>query len=185
MINELTKKEIDEAIIKLKNEFKVYKNYKYKNRYYDINVQRIVVSRLANLFNFNMYESDKLPLFVDGIISSNENDKSIIVNAELNSEDKKYMILYLLSYYMLHIEEKTINYHTSNQPIDKLQRDENIEYMTRCLLIPKEELEKLEKHLHNPEFCAKLFGTTEDLINLRIKETFFKKKTLFDILKRK
>ena len=94
MINELTKKEIDEAIIKLKNEFKVYKNYKYKNRYYDINVQRIVVSRLANLFNFNMYESDKLPLFVDGIISSNENDKSIIVNAELNSEDKKYMILY-------------------------------------------------------------------------------------------
>lgn len=185
MINELTKKEIDEAIIKLKNEFKVYKNYKYKNRYYDINVQRIVVSRLANLFNFNIYESDKLPLFVDGIISSNEKDKSIIVNAELSSENKRYMILYLLSYYMLHIEEKNINYHTSNQPIDKLQRDEYAEYMARCLLIPKEELEKLEKNLHNPEFCAKLFGTTEDLINLRIKETSSKKKTLFDMLKHK
>lgn len=175
----VTKKEIDETIIKLKEEFKVYKN-SYSN---NINIQRIDVIRLASIFNFNIYESNKLPLFVDGIIYSKNKDNNIIINVNLNKEDKRYMIVYLLSYYMLHIEDKSINYHTSNHPIDKLQRDEITEYMARCLLVPKEELEKLDEYLYNQEFCAKLFGTTKDLIDLRIKESHFKKKTLLDIFK--
>ena len=49
----VTKKEIDETIIKLKEEFNVYKNSYCNN----INIQRIDVIRLASIFNFNIYES--------------------------------------------------------------------------------------------------------------------------------
>ena len=56
---------------------------------------------------------------------------------------------------------------------------------TRNLLVPKDELLKLENHFHNPEFCAKVFGADEDLINLRINKNIAKKKTLLDMFKLK
>ena len=185
MIDELTKQELDDVLIKIKKEFKVYKNYEYKNRYYDINIQRIVVLKLADLFNFNVYENENLPTFIDGIIRVNNKDKSIVIRSNLKPKDKRYLILYLLSYYMIHLNSKNINYHTGYGSIEKMQRNELAEYMARNLLVPKDELLKLENHFHNPEFCAKVFRTDEDLINLRINEIITKKKTLLDMFKLK
>ena len=97
MIDELTKQELNDVLIKIKKEFKVYKNYEYKNRYYDINIQRIVVLKLANLFNFNVYENENLPTFIDGIIRVNIKDKSIVIRSNLKPKDKRYLILYLIN----------------------------------------------------------------------------------------
>lgn len=185
MINKISQNELDEVIDKLNNESKIYKEYKYQNRYYDISIQRIEVLKLANLFKFKIYESNDLPLFIDANISNENEINNIIVRSNLNSKDKKYIILYLISYYILHINEEKINYHTSNQPLEKIQRNKDAEYIARNLLVPKKELIKLKNHFHNPEFCTKIFGTDEDLINLRIKEIGYKNKTLLDLFKLK
>ena len=60
--------EIDEVVDKFRHKLNVYKDFNYKNKYFNLIFKRINTKDLANLFSISIYESDKLSNFVDGII---------------------------------------------------------------------------------------------------------------------
>ena len=84
--------------------------------------------------------------------------------------DKRYIILYLICYYIINNFNKTINHCTSNHPIEIYQRDENAEYMARSLLVPEEDFKEMYNNFNNIEFCSEIFDDNEDIIKLRIAE---------------
>lgn len=52
--------EIDEVVDKFRHNLDIYKDFNYKNKYFNLNFKRINTKDLANLFYINIYESDKL-----------------------------------------------------------------------------------------------------------------------------
>ena len=170
--------EIDEVVDKFRHKLNVYKDFNYKNKYFNLIFKRINTKDLANLFNMSIYESDKLSNFVDGIIIVNNNERKIIIKSSLKNSDKRYIILYLICYYIINNFNKTINHCTSNHPIEIYQRDENAEYMTRSLLVPEEDFKEMYNNFNNIEFCSEIFGVNEDIIKLRIAELGINKRNV-------
>lgn len=128
-----------------------------------IEIKKINTVRLANLFDFEVEESDFLPVFNDGILYVDNEYKKIIVNKNRSLSNKRCIIMYLLSYYLIHANEEYIFLQTFDTEEDFKYRDKDAEYMARNILIPKEELNKIKNYYWYPTLCTEIFN-----VNLRI-----------------
>lgn len=130
-----------------------------------IEIKKVNTVKLANLFDFEVEESDILPVFNDGILYVDNVYKKIIVNKNRSLSNKRCIIMYLLSYYLLHANEneKHIFLQTFDTEEDIKYRDKDAEYMARNILIPKEELNKVKNYYWHPTLCTKIFS-----VNLKI-----------------
>lgn len=130
-----------------------------------IEIKKVNTVKLANLFGFEIEESDILPALNDGILYVDNDYKKIIVNKNRSLSNKRCIIMYLLSYYLLHANEneKHIFLQTFDTEEDIKYRDKNAEYLARNILIPKEELNKIKNYYWYPTLCTKIFS-----VNLKI-----------------
>lgn len=137
------------------------------NQYYidhnKIEIKKVNTVKLAILFDVEIEESDILPDFNDGILYANNEYKKIIVNKHRSLSNKRYIIMYLLSYYLLHANEDYIFLQSFDTEEDFKYRDKNAEYIARNILVPKEELNKIKNYYLYPTLCTKIFS-----VNLKI-----------------
>lgn len=143
------------------------------NHYYidhnKIEIKKVNTVKLANLFDVEIEESDILPAVNDGILYIDNEYKKIIVNKNRSLSNKRCIIMYLLSYYLLHANEDYIFLQSFDTEEDFKYRDKNAEYIARNILVPKEELNKVKNYYWHPTLCTKIFSVNSKIMSEQLK----------------
>ena len=119
---------------------------------------------LANIFNFKVVEDENIIPY--GMLSINK-ENIIYIKDYLSIEMKRYVITYLLSYYLLY-------YNNSNQFLKLFMPNNEIEevsYMSRKLLLnDKVFISKYKELNQNVEKLSSLFNVPRNVVEKRIND---------------
>lgn len=119
---------------------------------------------LANIFNFKVVEDENIIPY--GMLSINK-ENIIYIKDYLSIEMKRYVITYLLSYYLLY-------YNNSNQFLKLFMPNNEIEevsYMSRKLLLnDKVFIIKYKELNQNVEKLSSLFNVPRNVVEKRIND---------------
>lgn len=107
-------------------------------------------TKIAHAFEFGIEEKSNLANNIKSIIVFDENadKRTIIINSNVKEEEKRHLIIQGLAHYQLYCDINTENYrHITTYDND--YQNEEVEYFTRSILLPKEHFEMTYNRIKN------------------------------------
>lgn len=123
--------------------------------------------KLASAFSFEVIEHEELQEQINGIITASNNGHQIVINSNLSKDNKRYIITYLLSTYLLYYQDDEffIRKHLGST------EDFSAAYMARLLLIDEKILkEKIDNN--SSKTLANIFQVPHYVMNDRINDFY-------------
>lgn len=130
--------------------------------------QKVDTVALAASCGFRVREAMNLDPGTDGALAVKETGKDIYVNYNLPVDVKRYMIAYELAYYILHCGGDTSPVLHKNQPHKpNTSGERDLDYLTRCILMPADTFLPLYKRLRKGRAKAEIVWELQDTFRLR------------------